>query len=142
MDLILGVVADAANQGEGGKLNVLGIFQDVLTVSLPCVVPHMALAISLRARQYDRGKNFEVKVPLLDPDAKVLFEIGTTLSVPLVEGHLEPVTSVTLNLFNVALAKAGTHKFEVRVDGDRKGQIKLNVQQVPIVQVGGGNGGA
>ncbi len=141
MDLILGVVADAANKGEGSKLNVLGIFEDLYVEGLPCVVPHMALALSMRAAHYDRGKTFDAEMPLLDPDGKTLFQISSRLAIAGNLQILEPVAPLALNLFNVTLAKTGVHCFEVRVNGDVKGRIKLNVHQLTASSSGGENGG-
>lgn len=141
MELILGVVADAANKGEGSKLNVLGIFEDLYVSGLPCAVPHMALALSLRAAPHDRGKKFDVKIFFLDPDSKKLFEIASTLQITGNLQILEPVVPLALNLFNVALAKTGVHCFQVRVDKTIKGNIKLNVHLLAAPQTGGDDGG-
>ena len=142
MELILGVVADAANKGEGDKLNVLGIFEDLNVSRLPCAVPHMALALSMRAAPHDRGKPFDVKIFFLDPDGKKLFEIASILRITSNLQILEPVAPLALNLFNVTLAKTGVHCFQVRVDGNIKGSIKLNVHLSAASQSGGEDGDA
>lgn len=127
MDLILGVVADAANKAEGDKLNVLGIFHDLAARRLPCVHPRMALALSFRAKPYEKGKTFQVRIPLLDPDGKILFQINADLEILPQNATLEPVAPLAINLHNVALPKVGAYRFEVFVNDNRKGEIKFNL---------------
>ena len=130
MQMILGVIADAANKAEGDKLNLLGVFHDLYAAELPCVHPQMALAMEFRAAPSDKGRSVRIRVPLFDPDGAQLFQLEINLQIAADHPALEPVVPFSFNLNNLSFAKEGSHRFEVFVDDELTGDIKLNVMRV------------
>jgi hypothetical protein len=129
MEMILGLVADAANKAEGEKLNALGIFHRIVSKSVPALHPQMALAIEFQATPFDKGKTFQIEVKLLDPDGKQLFNMEARLSIPRENPALRPIIPLAINLQNVVLPHFGSYRFEVSVDGAHKGDIPFEIAE-------------
>jgi hypothetical protein len=49
MEVTVAVLADYANVSQDGKLNIMGIFQEINATSLPFVLPQMYLVMSFSA---------------------------------------------------------------------------------------------
>lgn len=136
MDMILGLVADAANKGEGEKLNVLGIFHTIYTNSIPHAHSHLALALEFKAAPYDKGKTFDIRVRLLDPDSVQIFQIELKLGISSEAPALEPIAPLALNLHNVVFPKYGNYRFEVEVNNTPQKEVLLEV--ISLEQLGAG----
>ena len=65
MDVTLAVLADYANVSQDGKLNIMGIFQEVNPSEIPFVLPQMYLVLSLTAGPAEVGLARNIRIPLL-----------------------------------------------------------------------------
>lgn len=126
MDLLLGLVADAANIGAGNKLNVLGVFHQIGATAVPVAHPSFALALEFQAKPYDKGKTLSVEIRLLDPDGKELVKIEGQVQIANGE-PLEPIVPLCIAVNNQVFPKFGNYRFEVRVAGTRKGEIRMEL---------------
>lgn len=68
MEVSLAVLADYANLAQDGKLNIMGIFQEVNPPVLPFALPQMYLVISLVAGPAEFDTTKDIKIALLDND--------------------------------------------------------------------------
>lgn len=131
MEWIAAMFADAANNSAEGKLNMLGIFSELLTQSAPC---HMTAAfiVMLRAEPFDRGATHEVSIEVVDEDGSVVHQIPPLqLTVPDQTGYAAGPTQMILNLQGFPFQKFGDYRFEVYVNGQHKGGTGIKVRSVP-----------
>ena len=69
MECTLLVMAEYANVTNDGKLNILGIFDNINDSQFPTVFPEMYLIVRLTAGSPEYGREFQLSVKLLNQDA-------------------------------------------------------------------------
>lgn len=130
MELILGVVADAANKAVGDKLNILGVFHTIASAQFPVVHPHLALALEFRAGPLDKGKSFEFEIVLRGPDAQIAAQINGQMQIARDAPALSPIVPMDINLHNLTFPIEGNYRFEISIHGQIKGEVALEVLKV------------
>ncbi len=130
MELILGVVADAANKAVGDKLNILGVFHTIASTQFPVVHPHLALALEFRASPLEKGKNFDFEITLRGPDAQVAAQIAGQIQISRDAPALSPIVPMDINLHNLQFPVEGNYRFEIVVNQELKGEVPLEVLRV------------
>lgn len=130
MHLDFAVVADYAVVDQAGKLSVLGIFQHIWVQQFPAMHPRLHLVLRLKGRRTEIGEH-TVQIRLLDEqDAELLGGNGKV-------NFAEPPAGVTeieagaILVFDVPFPHAGSYRFEITVDGERKASVPLTVSQLP-----------
>lgn len=131
MDVTFAVLADYANVSREGKLNVMGIFDRVFARQLPSRFPPMQLVIRLEALPAELGREHAIRIQLSDPGGGALFDIngGFTPRGP------EPGQPVSVNhvvgLTDLPLQQTGVHTIAIWIDGERKRDVALRVDEPP-----------
>src|SRR5687768_18609054 len=82
VEVPLALLADAANTTENGKLNVLGVFSQLLPAELPYVHPVMTLVIKFEADTVERGSQKDIEIRLVDADGKPIISMKSPMVVP------------------------------------------------------------
>lgn len=131
MELILGVVADAANRAVGDKLNILGVFHSIFSAQFPVVHPHLALALEFRAAPLEKGRSFDFEITLRGPDGQAVMQIGGQMQISQDAPMLSPIVPMDINLNNCQFPVEGNYRFEISVNGERKGEVPLELVRVP-----------
>lgn len=107
-------LADAANNGPDGKLNVLGLGARVLTYgSLPATSPLVVLAAA--SAGVEEAGEYAVAVAIVEPDGtrELLVESMGRVNAEVVDARVPTGIGVVLNLFR-PFRLEGVHRFEVR----------------------------
>jgi len=131
MEIPLALLADYANTSQDGKLNVMGVFNRILTKDFPTVHPEMRLVFRLEAQPSERGRQATVEIKLLDADASVLHHLKGRLGVP--QESRQPTIEINhiLRLTGMVFEKPGDYRFDILIDGDLKKQVPFTVEQLP-----------
>lgn len=128
MEISLALVADAANREESGKLNVLGVFDQVYSDKFPYRHPEMFVVVRFTANPSEFGKKKEIEVCLLDPDGNV---VGARLTakgqVPVPEAGGRASIEMLLRMVNVPFERPGRYAVSILVAGEEKASIPLEV---------------
>ena len=129
MRVPLAVLADYANVTADGKLNIMGIFNQINAAAVPVVHPQMQLVFVMESDPQERGQTKQMEVHLLDPDGKTLLRIGAPVQIP----EDAPLTArfnqmIQLNL--VRFERYGDHSFRISVGGQEQQAIAFQVNQV------------
>lgn len=126
MECTLALLADHANRSENGKMNVLGMFNQVYSDSFPYQHPLMFCVVRLTAKPAEFGKMKTIEVTMLNSDGMRLGTISSSTTVPTPD---PPTTKANLELIlrlqNVPFESPGDYAFAVLVDGDEKSSIPL-----------------
>jgi hypothetical protein len=131
MKLPVLLVADYANTTSDGKLNVMGIFQNISAVSFPTMHPEMYVIAQFAAGPAEYGRKFNIEIKLLNEDGAEVVSFSTEAQVPHgVPGQVINMP-ILLRLVNTAFQEPGTYQFSVLVDGDEKDSLSIQVNQLP-----------
>ena len=65
VEVTVAVLADYANVSQDGKLNIMGIFQEINPPALPFALPQMYLVLSLSAGPAEVGSVRNIRIPLI-----------------------------------------------------------------------------
>lgn len=132
MKPILAVVADAANITSDGKLNVLGVFENILTESTPCVHLEFYVVVMVRCDVGDKGNVHRISLKLTDADRA---EIGKSNALDAISSHDDPnphpILKAIFRLRGVSFPAFGQYTFHVVVDESEVAEIDLFVQPFP-----------
>ena len=128
MEISLAVVADAANVAEGGKLNLLGVFQAIYAPAVPCQHHALSLVITVLAEVHEKGRTAELRIAFIDPDGQtVAAPPPLPVPIPADESPYRGWHSVVFNMQNTVFAKFGAHEVHLWLDGARAATIPLDV---------------
>lgn len=130
------MLADGAQRAPGGKLYILGGQWDRLTVpTFPVQHPTMAVVLVFRVEYSEALDSHQMEVELtLDGEPKGPKAMGqfTTGHVP---GHVRGTPSfvpAALTFNNLVFEAPGRYEWVVRVDGDERGRVPIEVVQGPV----------
>ena len=130
MDVTLAVLADYANLSQDGKLNIMGIFQEVNPPVLPFPLPQMYLVVGFAAgpAEYDTVK--DIKIALLDNDGNEMLALEGRAQVPRPQ---RPGTRAYMNeligLSGITFERPGDYAFAILISGETRETVSLHVNE-------------
>ncbi len=130
MKLNLFLAADYANITREGKLNVMGIFNDIYAHSFPARHASMHLVAKLGAELGEYGQKRDFTVILFDADGRRIFDIAGQFQVPPGGEGRKPEVNLILELKDLIFPKEGIYQFVLLVDKDQKGELSLYLNKV------------
>jgi hypothetical protein len=130
VDVNLAIVADYANVSQDGKLNIMGIFQEVNPPVLPFDLPQMFLVVSFEAgpAEFDSVKN--IRIALLDIDVNEMLALEGQVQVPRPPrpGRRAFINQV-IGLNGVRFERPGGHEFSILIAGETRGTVSLHINE-------------
>ncbi|MGH2516398.1 MAG: DUF6941 family protein [Ktedonobacterales bacterium] len=130
MKVQLAVIADQANVSGDGKLNVLGVFNNIFAYQMPTVHLKMYLVMQYVIETSDRGQTRHIALKFRDPDGTDLLGLDAreqfTADAPLIVTNPQ-IIELTLIRFE----KFGEYHFAIEVDDQVLATIPLRLVQVP-----------
>ncbi len=130
MKLLLLLAADYANITGDGKLNVMGIFNEISAFEFPARHSSMHLVVKLGAELGEYGESRNLVVRLFDADGNTIVELSGPINIPKGEGGKKPEVNAILGLRDVIFPKPGPYQFVVLVDKDFKGDLTIYANQI------------
>ncbi len=122
------IICDDVRQEMGGKLSLMGLFENIYAEKFPAVHPRVAII-----SEWAGGKGeFGIRMRILTPDGKTV--IRETHSKMSLNGVNYRHRDVSVHL-NVELQTPGTYWVENYLDDELINSIPLNVVQVKGQQV-------
>lgn len=129
MEVSLAVLADFASASDG-KLNILGIFQDLNPDELPMVVPLFYLVISLVAYNVEEATKRKLQLDLMDTQGARALALGAEVEFPVAKKRGRPsYVNSTVGLAGLSFSQVGEYVFRIIVDGTQVGAISLYVNE-------------
>ena len=127
MKIPMAFVADEANVSQEGKLNVLGIFDRIVTAELPLIHPRMVFCFRVVAEPGDAGRALPVQVRLVDEAGEPLFEAAGDMVTPILPmGDVFSANQV-FTLLGVQFPRPGTYRFTVTIGDAAPHETPLHV---------------
>jgi len=135
VDVTVAVLADYANLSQDGKLNIMGIFQEVNPPVLPWALPQMYLVLSFSAGPAEFGSTRSLRIVLLHSDGQEILRLDAQMQVP---RSKRPGSQAYINeaigLAGVVFDRPGDYAFSILVGDDEKANVPLHVNE-PIQEV-------
>ncbi len=131
MRVTLAALADYANVTMEGKLNIMGIFQEINPPVLPFQLPQMFLVVSFSAAPSEAPAQKHLQVKLLAEDGAAVISAQQTLPVqtPNRPGA-RVITNAVLGFGGLQFTAPGDYAFSILIDGDEKESVPLRVNPV------------
>ena len=131
MEVALALLADYANVTREGKLNLLGLFEQINAPRLPWTHPHMQLVLSFEATpaEWDSSKKIEIK--LLDADGNSKLNLSSDLKIPRGQSGRNVSINSIIAINNLKFDVAGDYAFHVLIGEDDKKTLPLRVNLTP-----------
>jgi uncharacterized protein DUF6941 len=130
VDVTVAVLADYANVSQDGKLNIMGIFQEINPPVLPFALPQMYLVLSLTAGPAEFGLTRNLRIPLLQSDGKEILSLQAQMRVP---SARRPGSRAYINeaigLAGITFPQAGDYAFHILIGDDDKATVPLHVNE-------------
>jgi len=130
MKPLLFLAADYANVTGDGKLNVMGIFNDINAFNFPARHSSMHLIAKLGPELGEYGQKRTFNVRLMDADGNHVMELSGEFEVPIAQGGRKPEVNIILDLKDIILPKPGRYVFVLLIDKDQKDELTLYVNQI------------
>jgi hypothetical protein len=131
VDVTLAVLADYANVSQDGKLNIMGIFQEINAPSLPFPLPQMYLVMSFTAGPAEFDSMRDMRVVLLRSDGQELLRLDGQLRVPRpARAGSRAYMNEAIGLAGITFPQAGDYAFHILVGDDEKANVPLHVNDL------------
>jgi hypothetical protein len=128
MDLILFLAADFAKIDASGKLDILGIFNNINAQQFPYFHPTMYLVFGFKPELGEYGDTRELKINLVYENGEQFFEIPQKIEVPPVSGGQRRDVNGVMSLHNIPFPKQGTYEFRIFLERDQKGALPIEAK--------------
>ncbi len=122
----LHVLADSANVSREGKLNLLGIFENIHAIGFPATHTALALVFSIEADTGDATREHDMVIDVVDSDGKSIANISGKLKFG--QTTSGKVRSNQIIYFNgIQFGKPGTYEFKIIINGEERAFVPLEL---------------
>jgi hypothetical protein len=119
MHVQLALVCDDARMRPDGKMDIHGIFNDLMAPGFPARQDRMVFVATIEWDRDDEGRH-KFKIDLKGPDGRVSLTVDGHTDVDVrPPGRPPPRTRLIVPLEDVVFPQAGRYLFEVRVKGKK-----------------------
>ena len=130
MEQTFAVLADFASLTIDNKLNVLGIFDKIVSQSVPAAHPQMYLVAGYKFECAEAGKK-DLKVVLIDADGRILFSLEGEINIVATESGEPCSLSQIFRLGGLVFPQFGDYEFQVLINGRIESHLPFTVVQLP-----------
>ena len=128
MEVTLAVACDYANLSQDGKLNILGVFNEINAPVLPFNIPQMYIVVSTAAEPSEQGREFPFELLLWGEDGNEILAIQQSLQFPPAPAPGGRVSNnQIIGLAGIPFPTAGDYSFIIRIGGEQRRAISLRV---------------
>ncbi|MEZ4673272.1 MAG: hypothetical protein R2932_03390 [Caldilineaceae bacterium] len=126
MQLEILTFCDAAAE-YGGRLNILGATDNIVTAALPLKYPNCAVVARLRAARIEEGAH-TMRLMIIDADGNPVLNVEGKMEIRFHQG-MGGAVNLIINAQQLEFKEAGEYALEVAVDGIQVGSSALFVHQ-------------
>lgn len=134
MEIDLALTADAATIDAAGKLNLLGVFDQISAARFPARHGRLTLVLRFTGGVADAGTH-QLTIRLMTPSGSELVAIRGELNVSPGRGSIQTGIRVphVINMDGLVFQEAGVHTFEILVNDRHQATLPLTIaQQGPV----------
>ena len=125
------VIADSANVSREGKLNILGIFQNIGANTVPATHPQISLILTFQGERGDANSEHPIKIQMVSADGEVMMNIEASLRFNMPPSGEHSVLAHQIFQFaNITFPRFGTYDLNIFVNNEVRKTVSLNVTEV------------
>src|SRR6185295_16089127 len=129
MNIQIAALCDAATD-YGGKLNLLGTFDTIVTQQLPAFHPQCSIALRVVFSRVEEGQH-KVKMNFVDEDGRfVMPSIDLPAEVAFPPDASFVARNFIINIQQLKFEKPGQYAIDIAIDGRQESSIPLQVRLV------------
>lgn len=125
--LVVDEIRDSAH--EEGRVDLIGLREDLYFDELPVILERMTLFIEVQLSADDRGRRHGLGFRLTDHVDKTLKEIPINFTIP--ENFPRMTAPLDPTLFELTFERYGPHYLDLFLDGEHQRRIYLNILPRP-----------
>lgn len=130
MNIQTAVLCDAATQDASSKLNILGAFDTICAPQMPVVHPQCAVALRITFMSGDEGRH-QLALNFINADGRsIMPPMALPFNVTLPDDTHFVSLNFVVNFQQLKFAEAGLYSVDVRLDGESRASIPLQVKLV------------
>lgn len=138
VDIRLSLVADYADVGKSGKLNIMGAFNRISANQFPAEHTQMYLVIQLEAELGEFEQERTLNVELWGMDGERLAELPSiTFRVPSPERGRRNNYNAIIQLQRIPFPAPGLYEFKIFIDRNLEGNIPIELVKLAQPESGG-----
>jgi hypothetical protein len=131
MHVALSLICDEARVRPDGKMDVEGVFNELMAPGFPAKQERMVLVTTIEWSPGDEGRN-KFRIDLVGPDGKPSLTVDGHTDVDSRDpGRPPPRTRLVLPLEEVVFPQAGRYAFQIRVKGRKLRGPSLFLLETP-----------
>jgi hypothetical protein len=130
MRVSLALLADYANVSREGKLNIMGIFDNINASSVPTAHAQMQLVLTVEGSAFEAGKDHPMEIELQAPTGDPVFKVNGTLHFGKAPSEAAVKANSTIQLNNLLFKQFGRYRFVITINGAVLAEIPFAVVEV------------
>jgi len=121
-------LCDAAT-ADGGKLNMLGVFDSIWTSKMPNIHPQCTIALRIRFERNEQGSHC-IMVNFVNEDGKHIIPTANgTVNVQFPDNQRSGSANVVLNIQGLKIGQYGEYSIDLSIDGRNLSSLPLFVKK-------------
>lgn len=121
-------VCDYASIGDGGKLNILGTFENIFSGNTPVTHPQLYIVSNVSIKKSGNYKQF-VKIIRDRDNQEIIRPLEFALSINQLPPTGEAKFGVIGQINNIKFEEFGEYSVQVFIDEEKVGETKINLIQ-------------
>ena len=130
MNVLFSFAADYANKEQSGKVNVLGIFNRIMSREFPTVHRSLYLVFKLTAQHPEFDVEHDLKIVFVGEDGKEYGAIDGKFVIKRPENESLAQSDFIFEIRDLGLPKPGLYEFRLVINKEVRGSIPLDVIQL------------
>jgi len=126
----LALLADYANVSREGKLNIMGVFDNIYATSVPVSHGQLQLVLTVEGSSAESGKDHPLEIELISPGGDSVFKVSGTIHFAKAPHEAPIKANSTIQMNNLVFRQFGRYRFVISVDGALREEIPFTVIQV------------
>jgi hypothetical protein len=128
MEISLAAVCDTASERPDGKLDLVGIFNELRAPGFPAVQDAMTVVLAIAWSAHESGRQ-PIRADLIDEDEQLILTIQghTEVPAPAANDAARPHTRLVMPLENVVFPHAGVYWLRLSAVGETRRTCSLFV---------------
>lgn len=125
------VIADSANVSREGKLNILGIFQNIGANAVPATHPLFSLVVTFQGERGDANAEHPIKIQLMGGNGEIMINISAILKFnPPPSGEHSVSAHQVFQFANASFPAFGTYDLNIFVHDEVRKTVSLNLVEM------------
>ncbi len=125
MEVTLAVICDYANLAQDGKLNILGVFNEINAPMVPFPMPQMFVVVSTEAAPTEQGQEYPFELLIWDADGTEIASIKQPMQFPVAPGQRATHNQI-IGISGLPVSP-GDYSFNIHIANEHRRTISLHV---------------